>query len=86
MMGNTWGKQPAAKSKLQMLKETWGKRNTFKFGLGTRSKASGAEQSDTVSKITGEPTQSTSTGELKADNSVPIFVKSLWNTHFKKRK
>ena len=84
MMGNTWGKQPAAKSKLQMLKETRGKRNTFKFGLGTRSKASSAEQIDTVSKITGEPTQSTSTGELKVDNSVPLFVKSLWNTHFKK--
>ena len=84
MMGNTWGKQPAAKSKLQMLKETWGKRNTFKFGLGTRSKASGAEQNGSVSKITGEPTQSTPTGELKADNSVPLFVKSLWNTHFKK--
>ena len=84
MMGNTWGKQPAAKSKLQMLKETWGKRSTFKFGLGTRSKASGAEQNGTVSQITGEPTQSNPSRESKADNSVPLFVKSLWNTHFKR--
>ena len=67
-----------------MLKETWGKRDGFKFGFGTRSKADNPEENGSVSKITGSSMKQTRSEELKVDNSVPLFVKSLWDTRFKK--
>ena len=86
MFGNTWGKQPAQKqkSRLQQLKETWGKRGSFKFGFGTKSKADNLAQSGSRSKITGRPLKKTEPSGYQVDNSAPLFVKSLWNTHFKK--
>ena len=91
MFGNTWGRQqqpapPSApqKSKLQLLKETWGKREGFKFKFWTKSKADNVEQSDSVSKITGRHIKQANSSDIQIGNSAPLFVKSLWNTHFKK--